>query len=62
MPNQPQVNCDDIDIQEIEQAGINIVNKISDSIMNINLVDAQYDLESIYTEAQKIGVNVGDMS
>ena len=61
MPNQPEVNCDDVDIQEIEQAGINIYNKISDSITNINLGNAQYDLEEIYTEAQKIGIDVGDL-
>lgn len=29
--------------------------------MNLNLSDAQYNLESIYTEAQKIGLDVGDM-
>ena len=45
MPNQPEVNCDEVDIQEIEQAGINIYNKISDSITNINLSNAQHDLE-----------------
>ena len=30
--------------------------------MNINLANAQYDLEQIYTEAQKIGIDVGDMA
>lgn len=51
MPNQPEINCEDVDIQEIEQAGITIYNKISESITNINLDHAQHDLELIYTEA-----------
>ena len=55
------MNCDDVDIQEIEQAGINIYNKISEKITDLSIENAQYDLESIYTEAQKIGIDVGDM-
>ena len=61
MPNQPEINCEDVDIQEIEQAGITIYNKISESITNINLDHAQHDLELIYTEAQKIGIDVGEL-
>jgi len=29
--------------------------------MNLDLSNAQYNLESIYTQAQKIGIDVGDM-
>ena len=32
LPGQPEVDCDKVDIQEIEEAGMNIYNKITDAI------------------------------
>lgn len=62
LPGQSTIDCNQVDIDQIEQAGTAIINNIQEMVLNIDLRDAQFDIDKLYEEAQKIGVDVGDLS
>lgn len=60
--NTPDIDCKDVDLQEIEQMGQDIVKSVNDYIMNIDIMDTQFDVEGLYEEAKKIGLDAGDLA
>lgn len=57
-----EIDCQEVDVQQIEQAGIDIVNQVNDFVMNVDVTNLQFDVAKLYENAQKIGLDAGDLS
>ena len=62
LPGQSEIDCEQVDIDQIEQAGSAIINNIQDMVLNVDLRHAQFDVDKFYEEAKKIGIDIGDLS
>lgn len=60
--NTPDIDCKDVDLQEVEQMGVDIVKSVNDYIMNIDITDTQFDVEGLYEASKKIGLDAGDLA
>ena len=40
--NTPDVNCDEVDIEELEEAGLNVAEKVQDMVVNIDLMNVLF--------------------
>jgi len=56
MENGPQVNCDDIDFEAIENAG----NQVLQQVVNVDLSNYQFDLEKLIDQATLLGLNTSE--
>ena len=57
-----EVDCCQVDIQEIEELGVSLVSNVRDYVMNVDITNIQFDPVHIYEEARKIGLDAGDLS
>lgn len=53
--------CEDVDIVQLEQEALNVVENVQDFMVNIDLTNSQYNLQSLYEEAQKLGMDIDDL-
>lgn len=46
---------------ELETEALNAAEHVQEYIMNIDLTDSQYNLQSLFDEAQKLGMDIDDL-
>lgn len=56
------VDCSKVDVQHLEQAGMEAINNLQDYIQNIEITSAQFDVDVLVEEASKLGMDFGDLS
>ena len=54
-------NCDQVDVQALEDAGKNIASNIQNYIVNVDLTKAQFDVDLLFEEAGRLGMDFGDL-
>ena len=59
LTNAPTVDCSAVpaSMEEMVQPAIDLYDKL----IEINLEDAQFDIKKMYEEAQKVGLDIGDL-
>ena len=58
---EPQ-NCDQVDLVELEYHSSRIANNlVEDYIQNVDLSKAQYNLDLLFEEAGRLGMDFGDL-
>lgn len=57
-----EIDCNEVDVQEMEQAGLDIYNQVNDFVQNVDITNIQFDIVKLYENAQKIGLDAGDLS
>lgn len=62
MKDSAPVDCDNVDVQELERMGADVYNKVSDYMLNIDMTKAQFNVDMMVDEASKLGVDFGDLS
>ena len=50
-----------MDIQELEAMGHKITESVSNYMMNVDIMSAQFDPYLLFDEAQKLGLDIGDL-
>ena len=55
------MDCSSVDIQQIEQMGQQMADSVHNYVMNVDITNAQFDMVSLYEEAQKLGLDIGDL-
>ena len=56
-----QFECSEVDIQEIEQIGVQVAETVQTMALNVDITNLQFDTYSLYEEAQKLGLDAGDL-
>lgn len=51
MAETPDVDCNQVDLQQMEQTGLDVMDAVNDFVMNIDLTDTQFDLLKLYDNA-----------
>ena len=51
MEETPDVDCNQVDIQQMEQSGLDVIEAVNDFVMNIDVTDVQFDLTKLYDNA-----------
>ena len=59
---QNDIDCDQVDIQEMERFGQQVAQNLQDMVLNVDLTKAQFDFNTLYEEAEKIGITFEDFS
>ena len=59
--NTQEVDCSQVDVEEIENAGLEVVENVKDMVVNVNIADMQFDIDAMYEEAKKLGLDAGDL-
>lgn len=59
---QNDIDCDQVDIQEMERFGQQVAQNLQEMVLNIDLTEAQFDLNLLADEASKIGIKMEDFS
>ena len=54
---QEVIDCQDVDIRQIEEIG----STISNYLVNVDLTEAQFDLDLMLDNANKLGMDFGDL-
>ena len=54
---QPEVDCSEVDIQQIEQIGADVANYL----VNVDITSAQFDVYLVLDQAGKLGLDFGDL-
>lgn len=54
--------CQNVDLLELEGDSVAMLASAADFMINIDLSDSQFDLEALFEEAQKIGMDLGDLT
>lgn len=57
-----EVDCQDVNVEDLEQVGLNVLANIQDIALNVDLNDAQYSIHKLYEEGRKLGLDAGDLS
>ena len=60
VPTQ-QFDCSEVDIQEVEQLTMHVAETVQNMAMNVDITNLQFDTHSLYEEAQKLGLDAGDL-
>ena len=60
VPRQ-QFDCSEVDIQEVEQLTMHVAETVQNMAMNVDITNLQFDTHSLYEEAQKLGLDAGDL-
>ena len=56
-----QFECSEFEIQQAEEISIKMAETVQDMAMNVDLTNLQFDAHSLYEEAQKLGMDAGDL-
>ena len=59
---QQEVDCQDVNVEELERIGLDVLANIQDIALNVDLNDAQYSIHKLYEEGRKLGLDAGDLS
>ena len=54
---QPEVDCSEVDIKQIEQVG----KEITSYLVNVDISSAQFDVDAVIDQASKLGMDFGDL-
>lgn len=54
--------CQEVDILQLEDQAQGILENVQDLMVNIDLSSSQYNLSDLYTEAQKLGMDMADLT
>lgn len=55
------IDCSQVDVEEIEQMGIELVKNVENFAMNIDISNIQFDPHQMYENAKKLGLDAGDL-
>ena len=55
------VDCSEVDVQQIEELGIQVADTVQNMMMNIDITNIQFDAHAMYEEAQKLGLDAGEL-
>ena len=54
-------NCENVDIQQLEEEALYATEHIQDLMLNIDLTNTQFSLQGLFDEAQKLGLDLEDL-
>ena len=57
---EPQ-NCAQVDVEVFEGVGQNLANNMQDYLVNVDLTRAQFDVDQLFEEAGRLGMDFGDL-
>ena len=49
--NTPDVDCNQVDVHELENMGANIANSVTEYMLNIDITKASFDVDLMHEEA-----------
>ena len=55
------IDCSEVDVVEIEQIGVQMAQTVTSMAMNVDITNLQFDTYQQYEEAQKLGLDAGDL-
>ena len=55
------IDCADVDIQQIEEVGVQVADAVQSMVMNVDITNLQFDAHTLYEKAQKLGLDAGDL-
>ena len=58
--HEPQ-NCGNVDVEVFEEVGQNLVSDMKDYLVNVDLTRAQFDVDKLFQEAGRLGMDFGDL-
>ena len=58
---EPPINCEEVDVQAMEDMAYKVGGLVTDYVMNVDLSSAQFDTEHLFEEAQKLGLDIDDL-
>ena len=44
-------NCENVDVSELEQSGVELAETLTDYVMNVDLTNNQFNLVKLYEDA-----------
>ena len=57
---EPQ-NCAQVDVEVFEDVGQNLASNMQDYLVNVDLTGAQFDVDKLFEEAGRLGMDFGDL-
>lgn len=57
----PEVDCSQIDIEQVEEIGLAVAKHVQDMVVNVDMSSVQFDLNQMYEEAQRLGLDEKDL-
>ena len=55
------IDCADVDIQQIEEVGVQVADAVQSMVMNVDITSLQFDAHSLYEQAQRLGLDAGEL-
>ena len=57
----PEVDCSQLDVEQVESIGLAMAQQVQDMVVNVDMSNMQFDLDAMYQEAQKLGLDQEDL-
>lgn len=55
------IQCSEVDVQQIEELGLQVADTVQNMMMNVDITNIQFDAHAMYEEAQKLGLDAGEL-
>ena len=60
-PEPEEIDCSQVDVQQIEEMGMELAQNVKDYVVNVDITNIQFDAVQMYEEARKLGLDAGDL-